>query len=157
NIYFLESAANQIGVFSPALGKVIAEYPILSSNNAGLQAITSGPDGNIWFTESLQNKIGEFNITTHLFTAFTVPTSLSNPYGLTSDPADNAVWFTESNTNNIGELNLETHVFSAFNLGSSSLNPGNITYDSVNGNVYFVETQTKSIGWLNAANPTTAQ
>ena len=157
NIYFLETAANQIGVFSPTLDRVIAEYPILSSSNAGLQAITSGPDGNIWFTESLQNEIGEFNITTHLITDFNVPTSLSNPYGITSDPADNAVWFTESNTNNIGELNLETHVFSQFNLGSSSLNPGNITYDSVNGKVYFVETQTKSIGWLNAMNPTTAQ
>jgi streptogramin lyase len=47
NIYFLEAAANQIGVFSPALEKVVDEYPILSSNNAGLQAITSGPDGNI--------------------------------------------------------------------------------------------------------------
>ncbi len=140
NIYFLETAANQIGVFSPTLDKVIAEYPILSSNNAGLQAITSGPDGNIWFTESNQNEIGEFDITTHQFTDFNVPTSLSDPYGITSDPADNAIWFTESNTNNIGELNLQTHVFSQFNLGSSSLNPGNITYDATNGNVYFVET-----------------
>jgi streptogramin lyase len=157
NIYFLETAANQIGVFSPTLDKVIAEYPILSSDNAGLQGITSGPDGNIWFTESNQNEIGEFSISTHVLTEFNVPTSLSNPYGITSDPADDAVWFTETNTNNIVEFNVQTHVFSNFNLGSSSLNPGNITYDPTNGNVYFVETQTASIGWLNAKNPTTAQ
>jgi streptogramin lyase len=153
SIYFVESASNQLGVFSPTQDAVIAEYPILSSSNAGLQAITSGPDGNIWFTESNQNAIGEFNIKTHQFTDYNVPTSLSDPYGITSDPVNDAVWFTESNTNNIGELNLQTHVFSQYNLGSSSLNPGNIAYDATNANVYFIETQTKSIGWLSTKTP----
>jgi hypothetical protein len=35
--------------------------------------ITSGPDGNVWFTEGLGNIIGMIHPTTHVVTEFTLP------------------------------------------------------------------------------------
>ena len=37
--------------------------------------ITAGPDGNLWFTESSANKIGEINPATHVIAEFAVPTA----------------------------------------------------------------------------------
>jgi streptogramin lyase len=42
--------------------------------------ITSGPDGNLWFTEVNTNKIGKCT-TAGVITEFTVPTANSGPAG----------------------------------------------------------------------------
>ena len=35
----------------------MTEFPV-PTNNAGLWGIAAGPDGNIWFTEQVGNKVG---------------------------------------------------------------------------------------------------
>ncbi len=149
-IYFLEAAASQIGVFDPSKGAVTAEYPLLSTPNAGLTGITTGPDGNIWFTEFNANQIGEFNVTTHAITQYAVPTAAGEPDGITSDPTDGLVWFTEFGTNNVGSINVATHAITDSTApGSSNLGNAAITFDSKNQTLYFLETQAKLIGTLN--------
>ena len=70
--------------------------------NSGPQGITSGPDGALWFAESLGNKIGRIT-TAGAFTEYPVPTSGGAPDGITSGP-DGALWFTEYGGNKIGRL-----------------------------------------------------
>jgi streptogramin lyase len=42
---------------APAAGPSISHFPLLTQG-AGPHAITSGPDGALWFTEDLAGKIG---------------------------------------------------------------------------------------------------
>jgi virginiamycin B lyase len=66
------------------------------------QGITSGPDGNIWFTEGLRNAIVRLT-PAGKFTFFPIPTPGANPHGITVGP-DGALWFTEFNGNQIGRI-----------------------------------------------------
>src|SRR5260370_26054653 len=69
---------------------------------SGPHGITSGPDGNIWFTESSANKIGRIT-PSGTITEFPIPTAGSFPNGITSGPNGN-LWFTEFVGNKIGEI-----------------------------------------------------
>src|SRR2546425_277776 len=73
-------------------GGVITEFTIPTANS-GPYEITSGPDGNLWFTEINTNKIGKIT-TAGVITEFTVPTANSGPLGITTGP-DGNLWFTE--------------------------------------------------------------
>jgi virginiamycin B lyase len=63
---------------------------------------TAGPDGNLWFTEYLGNKIGRIT-PAGTVTEFAISTSGSFPYGMTAGP-DGNLWFTESGGNQIGHI-----------------------------------------------------
>ena len=41
-------------------GPEISEFGAGLTPGVGLHGITSGPDGNIWFTEQLAGKVGRF-------------------------------------------------------------------------------------------------
>jgi len=43
-----------------ALSGKIREFPVLTANSQPAD-ITAGPDGNLWFTEFLGNKIGQLH------------------------------------------------------------------------------------------------
>ena len=64
--------------------------------------ITSGPDGNLWFTEFVANKIGRIT-TGGTITEYPVPTSGGHPDEITSG-SDTRVWFTEFVADKIGAL-----------------------------------------------------
>src|SRR5690349_17248812 len=58
--------------------------------------ITSGPDGNLWFTEQGVNKIGRIT-PAGVITEFPLAAS-SGPSGITTGP-DGNLWFTERSAN----------------------------------------------------------
>ena len=68
------------------------------------QGITAGPDGNLWFTEFLGNKIGRIT-TAGVITEFPIPMPFSGPHDITTGP-DGNMWFTES-SNKIGTWRLQ--------------------------------------------------
>src|SRR5205823_1158123 len=68
------------------------EFPLPTGGGAPL-AITSGADGNLWFTEESGNKIGRIT-TAGVITEFPVPTSGVLPADITVGP-DGNLWFTE--------------------------------------------------------------
>ncbi len=74
---------------SPA-GK-LTEFLIPSANSFPI-GITSGPDGNLWFTE--RGKIGRITPGGQI-TEFSIPTANSDPVMITSGP-DGNLWFTET-------------------------------------------------------------
>ena len=92
----------------------ITEFPLGGAAYAN-EGITTGPDGNVWFTDRGSNAIGMINPTTHAISLFSLPTANAWPFGITTGPDDN-LWFTEDFGNKIGEINPTTHVITEFPL-----------------------------------------
>ena len=70
----------------------IHEFALPNGNSEPL-AIAAGPDGSVWFTELLGNRIGR--ITYHgVITEFALPRSASHPVFIVAGPEGN-MWFTE--------------------------------------------------------------
>jgi streptogramin lyase len=74
----------------------------LPTPSSGLDGITLGPDGTLWFTESSAGKIGRIK-PGGTITEFSLPTAHSLPYGITTGP-DGNLWFTEQEGNKIGRI-----------------------------------------------------
>ncbi len=84
----------------PAAGK-ITEFRIPTADSFP-DGITRGPDGNLWFTEYVANRIGRIT-PSGAVTEYLIPTTNSRPAGITSGP-DGNLWFTELNGGNIGRI-----------------------------------------------------
>ncbi len=65
------------------------------------EGITAGPDGALWFTNSVNNSIGRIS-TAGVVTNYTDP-GIDLPDGITAGP-DGALWFTNSGNNSIGRI-----------------------------------------------------
>src|SRR5437762_1114357 len=91
--------------------RFVSEFPSLGIQASGSGSrpteITSGPDGNLWFTEYSIGKIGMISPTTHAISEF--PATASNAvWGITAGP-DGNLWFTEyTYAGKIGMLNPAT-------------------------------------------------
>ncbi len=84
---------------------VVTEFPVPQAASAPLGSIAAGPDGNLWFTETLGDKIGQISPAGNV-TEFTVgtPGELgTQPSDIVAGP-DGSLWFTQSNTNQIGRI-----------------------------------------------------
>src|SRR4029077_14723934 len=102
-------------------------------------SITSGPDGNLWFTEQATNKIGRIT-TAGSITEFAIPgckgPNTGGPTSITAGP-DGNLWFTLFFANRIAKMTTSgviTAVFTAPTTGtltSITLGP--------DGNLWFVE------------------
>ena len=84
---FSRYSANKIGRIT--VGGVISEY-LIPTALAFPQAITTGPDGALWFTEAHANKIGRIT-TAGDITEYTVGFT-ATPYEIVVGP-DGALWF----------------------------------------------------------------
>lgn len=113
-----------MGIDTPLTAVVMAEYPIPTESSSP-DGICSGPDGNIWFTESLRNKIGVKTLDGVVIHEYPIPSLLNSipvgiavgadgnefslllpnrkPFGITSGP-DGNMWFTVQSTDKIGKI-----------------------------------------------------
>jgi streptogramin lyase len=83
---------------------VITEIAIPSAN-AGADFMTTGSDGQLWFTEQTAGKIGRVSGigTAPVVSEFPLPNPSSSPGQIASGP-DAALWFVEPTTNMIGRI-----------------------------------------------------
>jgi virginiamycin B lyase len=65
----------------------------------GLEDITAGPDGNLWFTENAGNNLYRSNVATFA-DQIAAATAASGPSGIAAGP-DGNLWFTESLEDNV--------------------------------------------------------
>jgi hypothetical protein len=79
---------------------VAQEYATTTSNSQPNEIIT-GPDGNIWFTDFGNNKIGKITQSGTITEYGTGITASAGLYGITVGP-DGNIWFTEFNNSAIG-------------------------------------------------------
>ena len=89
------TTALMTGLTSAAQAAVgdITEFPALANSQGGLNRVTSGPDGNIWFTIAGANQIGQMT-PGGVVTRYDIPTANSSPIDITTG-SDGNLWFTE--------------------------------------------------------------
>jgi streptogramin lyase len=117
----------------------ITEFPTSGSDSP--LDITSGPDGNLWFSETMNN-IGRITPTGSI-TEFPIPTANTNSWGITSG-SDGNLWFTEQQANNIGRLTPSGTV-TEFPIPTANSQPTAIT-SGPDGNLWFTEASGNKIG-----------
>jgi len=102
--------------------------------------ITTGPDGNIWFTEENGNRIGRIT-PGGAITEFPIPNPPSLPVEITPGPGG-ALWFTESAANSIRYITTAGAFGPRFPVGAS---PDGIVMGP-DGNIWFTEPVANRIG-----------
>jgi streptogramin lyase len=112
----------------------IRQFPTPSPNSQPA-GIAPGPEGNMWFTEPGEDKIGRIALSGSPISEFPIPTPESEPNGITLGP-DGNLWFTEEAGDKIGRIT-PAGAISEFPLPPNS-NPNQIA-TGPDGNVYFTE------------------
>lgn len=154
NLWFTETALVDTGVVGRIVrittAGVITEFPVTPIMSSGtavtLSGIAAGPDGNLWFTNTGENKIGRIT-TGGVATEFSIPTQGSGSSLITAGP-DGNLWFTEA-TGQIGrittsgvvtEFPIPSVIASGFTMGPSGITVG------PDGNIWFTEYLNSTIG-----------
>ncbi len=121
----------------------------LDTGGAGPKMITSGPDGNLWFTEGLASQIGMTDAADNV-QEFATPTVGSLPYGIAAGP-DGNLWFTEAGAGRIGVINPATGKITEFPAPTPGSAPHGIVAGP-DGDLWFTEFAANRIGEID---PTT--
>ena len=116
---FTESAVDQVGRLDPATG-VITEFSGLPAGQ-----IISGPLNSVWFTNPTDNEIGRIDVSTGQVTQYPIPTSDSQPDGITEMP-DGSIWFTENAASQLGHLDPNTGSIFEYPVSAPESQPGSI-------------------------------
>ena len=108
--------------------------PASASSVPGLDAITIGPNNNLWFTETAVDRIGEItpraaSPAIHEFAlpagnrlAQGVGSSITSADTIATGPGDH-LWFTEQGSNAIGVMSTSGALLEKFTVPNSNLNP----------------------------------
>jgi streptogramin lyase len=125
-------------------GALVAQTPVFTEFPVPGQpfGITSGPDGNLWFTESISNKIGRITIA-GVYSEFSVPSANSFPFLIIAGP-DGNLWFTEMLSNKIGRIT-PAGAITEFTIPTTVTFPAAITVGP-DGNLWFIEGGRHNIG-----------
>ena len=127
-------------------------YPVPSGNAAFY--LTTGSDGNVWFTEGSASKVAMMNATTHAVSEFATPTANSNPREITTGP-DGNIWFTEYTGNKLGMVNITTHAITEYTVSATrGYQPWGITVGP-DHNIWFTGKGSNATGVIGLFNPTT--
>jgi hypothetical protein len=138
-------------LYGGAWAQVVTEFSAGIVNNAQPVGIAKGPDGNLWFTEQISNRIGRITplgVVTEYSSGITTGTLL---IGITAGP-DGNLWFTEYLGNRIGRITPQG-VVTEFSTGiTSGADPLFITVGP-DGNLWFTEQLGNRIGRLALSAP----
>jgi len=116
--------------------------PPPKSGSLGPWDITTGPDGNIWFTQDGPS-IGRATLDGAI-TEFALPPSIKGAYSITAGP-DGNLWFTEFNGSTIGRITTDGAV-TLFPVGPGPRETQNIITAGPDGALWFTESAVSLIG-----------
>jgi virginiamycin B lyase len=150
-LYFTAIGLNSIGSFDP-VSQEWELFPI-PSPVAGPVAMEEGPGETIAITEGLANKVALFDVDTHRWREYAIPTpGVTFPAGLTVSPDDRYLYFGETLASKIGRLDSVTGEIYEYDLlalrdgllggslpgGNPLPQPGQLRFGS-DGKLYFVQ------------------
>src|SRR6267154_5479914 len=84
-------------------GVVIKEWEVPTPNSRPHDPAVA-PDGSLWYTAQMANRLGRFDPKTERFKEFPLKTADSGPHGLAADQEGN-IWFTAISKGYVGKLN----------------------------------------------------
>jgi streptogramin lyase len=144
-VAFVLLAPTLVYAFTPTFN----EFPT-GSTSSGPFGITTGPDGNLWFTERQANDIGKIT-TAGVVTEYPLLTSSADPFSITAGP-DGNLWFTETAADKIGRIT-PAGVVTEFSVAGGS-EPFRITAGS-DGNLWFTDYAGDKMGKITTSGVTT--
>jgi len=115
--------------------------------------LTSGPDGNIWFTEESVATIGRATVPGGAITAFPIPSQSTAFNGIVTGP-DGNLWFVDGGAAKIGRLDPSTRAIVEFPMLTANAGGGSIAVGS-DGNLWFCESKASKIGRITTAGKVT--
>jgi virginiamycin B lyase len=138
----LLSSAVAVLAAAPLRAQVtIDQFPVPTGGSRPY-TIVAGPDGALWFTESIGNKIGRIT-TSGSFKEYPVPTADSGPYGIATGP-DGNIWFTERFGDQIARFKIAGQGITEFPIAPFAqawdIAPG------ADGNLWFTEEDIHQVG-----------
>ncbi len=124
----------------------VSEFPLPASSFPG--EITTGPDHNLWFTESGTSMIGRITPSGTL-TEFKTPSPLADPVGIALG-SDGNLWFAERGVNRVGRITPSGTSVDLFKGITPSSSVTQITAGP-DGNLWFTEPISQRIGRITTA------
>ena len=125
----------------------ITEYPIPTANS-GPRGIALGPDGALWFTEYIANRVGRI-APGGQFMEFPLPTQNAKPEGIVAG-SDGGVWFVESAANKVGRIDATSGQITEYPIPVRRALPKSIALGS-DGALWFTEPDRNRIGHITTA------
>jgi RHS repeat-associated protein len=119
------------------------EYPLPTGSEPF--GVTTGPDGNVWFTDEGTSKIGK-TTTSGTITEYALPAG-SGPHGIVKGP-DNNLWFSDRDSSKIGKITT-SGVITEYALPTKSWPEGIAV--GPDGNLWFADWGTGKIGKITTA------
>jgi virginiamycin B lyase len=108
------------------------------------------PDGSLWVTEQMVNKLGRLDPDTGTFKEYPLKTPDSGPHGLVADTKGN-IWFAAIYAGYIGKLNPSSGEITEYRPSDGTkIDPHTPTFDH-NGILWFTNEETNYIGRLDPA------
>ena len=105
------------------------------------------PDGSLWYTGQLANKLGRLDPKTGTIKEFTLKTPDSGPHGLVADH-DGNIWFTANFKGYIGKLDPRTGEVAEYPMPDPRVtDPHSLVFDS-NGILFFTAQNSNFVGRL---------
>ena len=92
------------------------------TTNTNPDSITVGPDGNLWFTEGSENRIGKLSLASGKITVYNVPTANAALGNIVAGP-DGNLSFTEIEGNKIGKISPVTGVITEYSVSTKLVIP----------------------------------
>ncbi len=132
NVWFADNFNHQIGSITP--GGTITEYA--SPSTSFIAGITSGPDDNLWMSDTGDNAVLKVSTSGQVVATYTIPTKNAQPNGITVGP-DGNIWVAEYNAAKIGRVTPSGTV-SEFAIPSAAGGPIAITAGP-DGKLWFAE------------------
>jgi virginiamycin B lyase len=155
-VWFLEVGAGKIGRLDPDSGaieefKIPADDGKHSATRSGAPLASTAPlttlpaalanaaDGNIWFTNGADSRLGNINPKTKRFSFYDVPSPAANLVFNDIYPGpDRALWFTEPVANKVGRFDLTSETITEFPVPTPGAHPVGI-FAASDGGIWFTE------------------
>jgi virginiamycin B lyase len=111
-----------------------------------------GPDGSLWFTEQMANKIGRLDPISGQFKEYPLDTAKnSGPHGLVAD-GDGNIWFTANFGGYIGKLNPQTGKVVEYKMPNEKADDPHTAVFDTHGILWFTVQGGNMVGRLDPAN-----
>lgn len=148
-----ESGSGSIWSFDPSTDNFM-QYKTTSQNSTPIFVLVCAR-GDVWFTESTTNKIGELSYPSYAMSEFSLPISNSGPVEIAFAQNDSTLWITQSFAGKIASFNILSHTFKEYSPPSNEglKSPVGIIVDN-QGNVWISDHGGSSVDELNPANST---
>lgn len=130
----------------------IANYTLPTPNGIP-DAIVTGLNHELWFTEYGAGKIGEFDSVTKNFTEYSIPNGPGATPATLAFYGPDEVWFTDQNPSSpsVWSLNTTSHVFHRFLTNATNSSPVFVLADVATGSIWFADTTAAYLGEINTA------